>query len=455
MERILNVGGLMSNVRTCSHRLGWLKWVFPSVWTVFLLSTGPCYDDDCSNPGEGWCEGDTVTRCEGAGMNQAYWIGSQDCAGEGLRCVEGLGQGHGGAETPLAWCLDVQECTKAMAFQCGQSPADGSPILMQCRDVSTTSWWGENGVKQLGGPAAVELVLEPVGSEGYGHPVENPLPCVECAGTCGCEAGSVCRDGLGVPADVVSAEGEAPVCCGRERGTDCPKGTACEMLDGTKGVCEKGARCDPCETALDCESQLLDCASTGGGLPPVCLTPAEAQQVFYDCRDDLGEAWRIDACGTWVEKAHNVAISFSCKEDTDQSWSLNACDQWIAMVEDCGDGFRCEANECIPRVPEIEVSPTLLAFGDTAVAGSKVLTLSIGNLGDGTLVVDEILVQPAAAAAQFKLSKTPLEVAESEIISIDVTFSPDKVGPFQGKILVRSNDKDEPEVTVLMNGSGV
>jgi hypothetical protein len=45
-------------------------------------------------------------------------------------------------------------------------------------------------------------------------------------------------------------------------------------------------------------------------------------------------------------------------------------------------------------------------------------------------------------------------VEPSQIASVDVTFSPTGTSAVQAKIFVRSNDADEPEVTVLVNGSG-
>jgi len=334
----------MGRSLTVGNRQGWRYWAFPAVFVTLLSGTGPCYNDECSNPGEGWCDGQTARSCEGAGQNSAYWLAEHDCTGENLACVEGFVKGYAGEKKPQAWCLDIQECESLGSFHCGISAADGTPMLMQCRDVSKSEWWGYNQVAQLGTASAIKLVLSPLDDPGFGFPTEKALPCVSCSSTCGCDLDSVCRDGLCVPVDVTGEAEEGLACCGRERETSCLKGAPCEKLDGTQGFCDKGARCDPCQAAADCESDLLGCVSTGGGLPAVCLSSEEAQQALYDCREDLNEAWRIDACGNWVELAADVVISYSCREGTDQSWSLNACDQWISVAKDCGEGYRCEAN---------------------------------------------------------------------------------------------------------------
>ncbi len=443
----------MNDTTFVARRPGFRYWVFPLVFAALLTGTGPCYDDECSNPGEGWCEGTEAVSCEGAGQNMAYYLRNRDCAVENLTCVEGLGVGYYGSGTPLSWCLNVQSCDKAGTYQCGVSPSDGTHQLMKCSNVSQTAWYMENSVEEIVSPAGVQLILEPPSIPDFNYPVE-PVPCVKCSSTCGCQAGSVCRDGLCVPEQIAGQTDDGIVCCGRERGTSCLKGTSCENLDGTAGTCKKGARCDLCEASVDCESDFLECADVGGDLPSVCLSPAEAKQTLYDCREDLGEAWRVDACGRWVELAQDVAISHSCKDGTDQSWSLNACDQWIAMAKDCGPGFRCEANECILRVPEIEVSPTLLNFGQVAVSASQILPLDIGNLGDAPLTVTEILVQPVSTTSVMA-SATSFEVAPGQIVSLEVSFAPQEAGPVQAKVLIHSSDSDEPEVAVLVNGTGI
>jgi hypothetical protein len=420
---------------------------------VFLAGTGPCYDDECSNPGEGWCEGQVATSCEGAGMNQAYWIQELDCAQQNLTCVAGQGAGYYGPDVDQSWCVDLQVCAKEGTYGCADSHSGGPGVLSLCTDISQTRWFEENAVVTVQTPSDVGRILEPVVLLGeWGNPYES-FGCVECSSTCGCDLDSVCRDGLCVPVAVTGESDDSLVCCGKQRSGSCPKGVACEKLDGTQSTCATAARCDECTSNGDCESDQLVCVGTGGGLASVCVEPTEKDNSSIDCRDDLKQAWKKDVCGRWVENADQAAVKYACKEDTDQSWSLNACDAWIEMVKDCGSDYRCEDNECILRIPEVEVSPTLLNFGPVPVSSSKVLTLSIGNIGDGVLHVTQIEVQSNTADA-FELSAESLDVEPSQIASVDVTFSPTGTSAVQAKIFVRSNDADEPEVTVLVNGSG-
>lgn len=432
----------------------WKWWILASFLFVVLQGTGPCYNDECSNPGESWCSGETYEACEGAGMNQAYWRDSQDCAAQNLRCVEGRGTAYDGSETRSAWCLDVQNCDTVGQFQCGTSSVDGSPILMRCVNLASTDWYTQEGIKKFVSNLNLDLVLEPVNETGYGAPPENTLACAPCHSTCGCAEGTVCRDNLCVPSDVVDSEDEELVCCGQERLTDCPKGAACEMLDGSAGQCDTAARCDECSATKLCESSLLQCISSGVGLPTVCLQDEDVNLFTYQCRSELNQAWKKNVCGTWIEAADTFVAAYDCKKGTDEIWSLNACDQLIEMATDCGTGFRCESNECIKRVPEIEVNPTLLNFSDVSVSTTKTLTISIGNIGYWPLNVTEFVVQ-SEAADQIVLSESALEVGVNEIASVDVTFAPTQTGTVTGKILVRSDDQDEPEVTILVNGTAI
>ena len=435
-------------------RGAWKGWLLAGFMLLVLQGTGPCYSDECSNPGEGWCDGQVAAECAGAGMNQAYWLRQQDCGASGLTCVAGQGQGYRGAQTKLSWCLDVQPCEAAGHFQCGSNPVDGAPTLMRCVDIASTQWYSDNAIARFTTPLDMGLVLEPLSPTGFGDVAAPVVACQECTSTCGCDVDTVCRDGWCVPMAVVGEADENLFCCGRERMTDCPSGQACELPDGTMGACQQSARCGACQSALDCESADLTCASTGGDLPPVCLLANDFGGYTYECRSPEEGAWKRDKCGQWVESAHYITISYSCREGTNQSWSQDACGDWIHMAQDCGDGHRCEANQCIAIFPAIEVSPSLMDFDDVQVGTTKTLDLSIGNVGEDVLHVSSVQVQ-SSFASMFSISQAPDVVAVDEIATVGVTFAPSAAGPVTAKIVVYSNDPDEPQRTVLINGNGV
>lgn len=439
---------------------------------VFLQGTGPCYNDQCSRPGESWCSGSTRHECHGAGMDQAYSLYKDDCATDGLTCVEGLASGYYGSETPQAWCVDVKSCDTPGEFAClpllrqgmqtdgtqpdGRQP-DGLPALHRCSAIHLTAWYQQNEIASISTPLLSPYIYEAVGVEGPAITPEDALPCVTCSSPCGCPEEQNCVNGLCVPSLQAGYPDEGLLCCGRERGTPCPKGASCQTVDGQPGTCAAAARCEPCNDDLDCESPSLLCRSSVGNAPKACLTPTDLGKVTYACRTDLNEAWSMDACGTYLALAQNHPVTYACKEDTDQSWSLNACDQWIAMVKDCGEAFMCQDNQCIERVAVLEVSPTLLVFGNVSLSTTKTLELLLGNTGTMPLTITELLLQPAAST-QFSWAlpqPLPATINVDQIVTMTVTFAPITEGDAQAKLLIRSTDKDHPEKTVLMNGSGI
>lgn len=439
-----------------SNRNGrdWRWWLLPATVMVLLQGTGPCYVDDCSNPGESWCNGQLATSCNGAGESRAYWLGSQDCAAEGLTCVEGRAHGYRGDGTKKSWCLDLQACDTPGAYVCGTTGLEAQPTLMRCVQITDTTWYASEAVASLELPTGTSYVLEPLDEAGFGSTDAPVVSCQPCASTCGCPEGSACESGFCVPEEVLGIGEETLVCCGRERDTDCPKGAMCERKDGTEGTCQTLERCEACTQDRECESSQLRCLPTAPGASEVCLDPWEATPVLQQCDEATGKAWNVDVCGRKVASAEQVIVAYACKEGTDERWALNVCDQWVSLIEDCGEGYRCENNTCIPKVPEIEVSPTLLDFGNVAVGSTKTLQVCIGNIGTGPLSVSEVSVT-GTAAAQFQVVQTQTQIPVDQILTIEVTFAPTAAGWSHSKLVVASDDADEPSLQVLMNGTGV
>lgn len=241
-------------------------------------------------------------------------------------------------------------------------------------------------------------------------------------------------------------------CCGRERGTTCPNGDPCETLDGAQSVCSTSAECGPCETRADCGTD--ECLATAPDAPKVCLAESKVAIISAACRADLSQVWRKDVCGTWLERGGRTAVASECRDDSNQVWSQDQCGSWIELAEDCGASKHCEAAQCLANAPEIEVSPTLLDFGDVELTTEKALTVSIGNVGYAPLEVHDIAVD-AAFADLFSVSSPTIEVGVDDIVPVTITFAPKGVGEVKAKLFIRSKDADEPKVTVLMNASGV
>lgn len=109
----------------------------------------------------------------------------------------------------------------------------------------------------------------------------------------------------------------------------------------------------------------------------------------------------------------------------------------------------------------IEVTPLAHDFGEVELDSSSTTIITIQNLGDDFLIVNNVYIQ--AGSPEFTISQLPSLPAiinppdGSTIysISVEVTFTPPAVGSFSGALVVESNDPGSPTVTVALQGTGV
>ena len=387
---------------------------FLLMMAVFLIGSGPCMcglDDDCSNPGSAWCDGAVAKSCIEPNDNGAYALITETCGGS-TTCVVGVEAINDQVTGKSAWCQEILPCTEPGESVCSE-PGDGTePQLLRCVQVMSAGWATDRGLVGVEEPEVL-YVLDPVLDSN-----RRPVPCSTCTTSCGCGPEEVCEDGVCIP----GALDQELTCCNRGRGEPCPNGAACENPDGSGGTCATVGRCEVCDSLADCEEG--DCLSTGDGVPSVCLQASEASTYEWLCRQET-QVWLRDACGTWTEN-----------------------------VEDCGSDAHCEDGGCVLNVPEIEVSPMLLEFGQTTVGQSKTLTLLVGNTGYAPLDVHDVAVGTNEAEIVL-VEPVATTVEVEEIVDVSVTFTPIESGSVSARLHVRSNDEDEPEVIVLMNGEGI
>ncbi len=102
--------------------------------------------------------------------------------------------------------------------------------------------------------------------------------------------------------------------------------------------------------------------------------------------------------------------------------------------------------------PDIELPVTSVDFGLTAVGDTAHFPFTILNTGDDTLRIDSMSID----ADLFSLNSVsfPLLIPGGSQTVVDLMFTPDTIGLFQGNLQIYSNDPDEPVVTVLLTGQG-
>lgn len=103
--------------------------------------------------------------------------------------------------------------------------------------------------------------------------------------------------------------------------------------------------------------------------------------------------------------------------------------------------------------PQISLDQNSLNFGQVRVGQSESLSLAIQNIGQDTLLVSSIL-NPEPAFELPELAY-PLIILPGENSSIDVTFAPTEALNYATQLTIRSNDPDDPELTLSLQGQGV
>ena len=99
--------------------------------------------------------------------------------------------------------------------------------------------------------------------------------------------------------------------------------------------------------------------------------------------------------------------------------------------------------EDIPTTPVLIVLPDTLYFGDVYLNGVETQTFDISNWGvqnlTGTVSCDD---------AYFSFDINEYNIAPSEAVPVEVTFSPQEEGEFVGSFTITSNDPNLPEIVV-------
>jgi len=108
-----------------------------------------------------------------------------------------------------------------------------------------------------------------------------------------------------------------------------------------------------------------------------------------------------------------------------------------------------------PLTPDIEIAPLTVDFGSVLLGAlSEPKTITIRNVGRANLLVNSVVLER---------EEPPFELAGGEVISgftlepggavtLPTSFSPTSPDSFTNSVLIRSNDPDEPTVTVTLRG---
>jgi hypothetical protein len=107
----------------------------------------------------------------------------------------------------------------------------------------------------------------------------------------------------------------------------------------------------------------------------------------------------------------------------------------------------------VPYAPDIEVSPTSLPFETVAPGDDRTLFFDVKNVGDADLHLGT-LTQSGAGVFALDTDYSGATLAPGQTRSLLVTYAPVTGSGDSGTLVIPSDDPDEPEVEVALEGNG-
>jgi len=109
---------------------------------------------------------------------------------------------------------------------------------------------------------------------------------------------------------------------------------------------------------------------------------------------------------------------------------------------------------CNKDVPELSVDQHELNFTSTCVGGICQKSVYVENTGSSDLVITAIFFEgPHKSDFSYTMARQTLAVGEKG--SITVKFSPLGIGERNAQMVISSNDKNDPEFSISVLGSGL
>lgn len=138
---------------------------------------------------------------------------------------------------------------------------------------------------------------------------------------------------------------------------------------------------------------------------------------------------------------------------------LGACNDYDLVRpgdKNLGTDTGTEPTDPEVLVPDIEVTPTSLDFGGLPKdCASAPQVVTITNVGEGALDVSGVdLTGEGVSGFTLAGVSAPFTLAAGEAVEVEVVFEPGAWVPYSPDITVSSNDPDEAEVGVALEGYG-
>jgi hypothetical protein len=105
---------------------------------------------------------------------------------------------------------------------------------------------------------------------------------------------------------------------------------------------------------------------------------------------------------------------------------------------------------------EVKLSPTALAFGGVTVGQTKMLSVTLSNIGTSafSIISPGIVITGTAAADYSQTNTCGTSVAAGSNCTLNVTFKPSKKGARVATLNINDNGGPSPQ-KVALNGTGI
>ena len=103
----------------------------------------------------------------------------------------------------------------------------------------------------------------------------------------------------------------------------------------------------------------------------------------------------------------------------------------------------------------IVVNPRAITFTNVEIGESSSVDVNISNNGTGNLTLEQVSLSTDSYRAFSLVFQIPLpaNVEPGQTVIATVTFTPDEYSICSGNLIIRSNDSDEPHITIPISGS--
>ena len=103
-------------------------------------------------------------------------------------------------------------------------------------------------------------------------------------------------------------------------------------------------------------------------------------------------------------------------------------------------------------LPDMAIPDESVEFGEVIVQQTEERTLQIINAGQATLRIQNIEISDNDGF--YTLSDQSLEIASDELTDLTITFTPPDYGEYNRELTIISNDEENPNYRLPVNGEG-